>query len=99
MEGAVFCYGEKKVCQQRENLFRKFQIICGLSMTVAAGSVYALLGPSGCGKTTLLSCVLGRSASWWNFVSVFRGEGETYNELIMINKTNNPDVPEISTSG
>merc|ERR1712012_11128 len=47
VDGAVFSYGERK-------------ILNGLSLSVAAGSVYALLGPSGCGKTTLLSCVLGR---------------------------------------
>eukprot|EP00117_Sycon_ciliatum_P049119 scpid21523/ scgid0343/ ABC transporter G family member 23; ABC transporter ABCG.23 len=31
-----------------------------LSLSVPAGSIYALLGPSGCGKTTLLRCILGR---------------------------------------
>ena len=96
---SILLWREKGLSAERKSFSWDSQIISGLSMTVAAGSVYALLGPSGCGKTTLLSCVLGRSASWWNFVSAFRGEGETYNEVIMNNKTNNPDVPEISTSG
>ena len=34
-------------------------VLDGLSLDVAAGSIYGLLGPSGCGKTTLLSCCLG----------------------------------------
>ena len=34
-------------------------VLEGLSLDVAAGSIYGLLGPSGCGKTTLLSCCLG----------------------------------------
>ena len=64
VDGAVFSYGDKKVLSRKRKCFceeKNAQILSGLSMTVAAGSVYALLGPSGCGKTTLLSCVLGRS--------------------------------------
>jgi ABC-type multidrug transport system ATPase subunit len=34
-------------------------VLDGLSIDVAAGTIYGLLGPSGCGKTTLLSCCLG----------------------------------------
>merc|ERR1711971_1061027 len=37
------------------------KVLCGLSMSVPLGSLYALLGPSGCGKTTLLACILARS--------------------------------------
>ena len=64
VDEAVFSYGDKKVLIRKRKMFfcekKNPQILSGLSMTVAAGSVYALLGPSGCGKTTLLSCVLGR---------------------------------------
>jgi iron(III) transport system ATP-binding protein len=35
------------------------QALAGVSLTVPAGSVTAVLGPSGCGKTTLLRCVAG----------------------------------------
>ena len=33
--------------------------LAGVDLTVAAGTVTAVLGPSGCGKTTLLRCVAG----------------------------------------
>lgn len=34
-------------------------VLPGLSLTVEAGSVTALLGPSGCGKTTLMRAIVG----------------------------------------
>jgi len=46
-----------------ENLRKVFSVgrpaIDGVSFTVAAGEIVALLGPSGCGKTTTLRCVAG----------------------------------------
>ena len=60
VEGAVAGYGAKTV-------------LCGLSMRVRKGSIYALLGPSGCGKTTLLSCILGRKVLEAGQISVFNG--------------------------
>ena len=60
VEGAVAGYGAKT-------------ILCGLSMRVRKGSIYALLGPSGCGKTTLLSCILGRKVLEAGQISVFNG--------------------------
>lgn len=45
-----------------DNLRKSFgakQALCGLSISVAAGSVYALLGPNGAGKTTTINACLG----------------------------------------
>ena len=60
VEGAVAGYGAKT-------------ILCGLSMRVRKGSIYALLGPSGCGKTTLLSCILGRKSLQSGEIRVMEG--------------------------
>ena len=38
---------------------RTQQVIAGLSLTLGAGEVGALVGPSGCGKTTLLRIIAG----------------------------------------
>ncbi len=35
------------------------QVLHGVSLSVAAGSVTGLLGPSGCGKTTLMRAIVG----------------------------------------
>ena len=35
------------------------QVLSGISLEVAAGSVTGLLGPSGCGKTTLMRAIVG----------------------------------------
>src|SRR5581483_1288715 len=44
------------------NLVKRFgniQVIKGVSMDVAAGSVSAIIGPSGAGKSTFLRCING----------------------------------------
>ncbi|MEQ8317328.1 MAG: ATP-binding cassette domain-containing protein [Phycisphaerales bacterium] len=38
---------------------RDAEVVCGLSLNVAAGEVHAVLGPSGCGKSTLLRLIAG----------------------------------------
>lgn len=38
---------------------RNAEVVCGLSLDVAAGEVHAVLGPSGCGKSTLLRLIAG----------------------------------------
>ena len=53
--------------------YRGRTVLRGLTMTVRAGQIYALLGPSGCGKTTLLSCILGRKSLEEGQISVFGG--------------------------
>ena len=47
-----------------ERGYGSLEVLRGLDMTVAAGSIYGLLGPSGCGKTTLLKVLLGRLVPW-----------------------------------
>ncbi|NLM37656.1 MAG: ABC transporter ATP-binding protein [Firmicutes bacterium] len=39
--------------------YGSLRVLAGLSLTVKANSIVALLGPSGCGKTTLLSIIAG----------------------------------------
>ena len=34
-------------------------VVRGVSVSVATGSVTGLFGPSGCGKTTLMRCLVG----------------------------------------
>jgi iron(III) transport system ATP-binding protein len=45
-----------------EDLYQAFgslQVVRGLSLSLARGSIGCLLGPSGCGKTTVLRCIAG----------------------------------------
>ena len=35
------------------------EVVCGVSLAVATGSVTGLFGPSGCGKTTLMRAIVG----------------------------------------
>jgi len=37
--------------------YRGHAALCGVNLTVADGSVTALIGPSGCGKTSFLNCI------------------------------------------
>lgn len=47
---------------QIEKKFGKQTVLKGIDLTIAEGSVTALIGPSGSGKSTLLRCVVGNSA-------------------------------------
>ena len=51
-------------CHALERGYGSLEVLRGLDMHVAAGSIYGLLGPSGCGKTTLLKVLLGRLVPW-----------------------------------
>ena len=46
-------------CRALERGYGSLEVLRGLDMHVAAGSIYGLLGPSGCGKTTLLRIIAG----------------------------------------
>jgi ABC-2 type transport system ATP-binding protein len=46
-------------------------VLPGLTLSVPAGQVVAVLGPSGCGKTTLLRCVVGVQRVAGGIVEVF----------------------------
>lgn len=50
--------------------FGATEVLRGLDLTVAQGSLAAVLGPSGCGKTTLLRIVAGFDAADAGEVSV-----------------------------
>ena len=51
-------------CRALDRGYGSLEVLCGLNMEVATGSIYGLLGPSGCGKTTLLKVLLGRLVPW-----------------------------------
>jgi iron(III) transport system ATP-binding protein len=46
-------------CRNLEKSFGTIPVIQGISLSVRAGEILALLGPSGCGKTTLLRLIAG----------------------------------------
>jgi ABC-type multidrug transport system ATPase subunit len=58
------------VAVEAEGLRKRFgatEAVCGLDLTVAAGSIYGLLGPNGAGKTTtvkILATLLARAQVW-----------------------------------
>ncbi|MEV1285599.1 ABC transporter ATP-binding protein [Micromonospora sp. NPDC049679] len=45
--------------QDAEKAWGSVRALAGVSLTVPAGALVAVLGPSGCGKTTLLRCIAG----------------------------------------
>src|SRR5690606_9470271 len=51
--------GSDLVLERITKEFASFTAVDDLSLTVPAGSFFALLGPSGCGKTTTLRMVAG----------------------------------------
>lgn len=51
--------GSDLVLERITKEFAAFTAVDDLSLTVPAGSFFALLGPSGCGKTTTLRMVAG----------------------------------------
>jgi len=51
-------------CRALDRGYGSLEVLRGLNMVVATGSIYGLLGPSGCGKTTLLKVLLGRLVPW-----------------------------------
>lgn len=60
-----------EVIDLRHRYGRDEQVLCGLTMKVAHGSIYGLLGASGCGKTTLLKCIIGMMVPDSGFIDVF----------------------------
>uniref|UniRef100_T1J7I4 Uncharacterized protein n=1 Tax=Strigamia maritima TaxID=126957 RepID=T1J7I4_STRMM len=50
----------------------KTQVLKGVSLNVAEGTIFGLLGPSGCGKTTVLKCVVSRLKPDQGSVKVFQ---------------------------
>jgi branched-chain amino acid transport system ATP-binding protein len=50
------------------------QVLRGVSLTVAAGEVTALVGPNGAGKTTLLRAVAGLLPAWKGSVQLLGNE-------------------------
>lgn len=52
--------GDAAVAVQGLRVIRgKTEVLHGLSVTIARGTITGLLGPSGCGKTTLMRCIVG----------------------------------------
>jgi branched-chain amino acid transport system ATP-binding protein len=50
-----------KVKQLRAS-YGKAQVIHGLNLDLAKGSVITVIGPNGAGKSTLLNCLMGSTA-------------------------------------
>lgn len=76
--------------------YGKFQVLKGINLTVASGSVLGLVGPNACGKTTLIKCLLGLvnfSQGKINIQNYDTKSGDHYKKMIGY-MPQNPDFPK-----
>lgn len=61
-------------CNNLKSGYGKIQVLWGVDLKLASGSLVAVLGPNGAGKTTLLKTIMGIIKPWDGAVKLFGAE-------------------------